>query len=166
MRTAGVFGDISTDAAYRLRRWIGSVEISVRSHTLRDISIDDARLRDHARVRQVDFEDAIHAGQADDDPFVYRQRTAAQPRARSARDKRNPFAMADLHNRLHFSRRSRKQNGLRQNPKVRQPGAFVGVQLWGFGAQSRAYEGTELIEDPGFHGILLAPRDEPGGQFQ
>ena len=62
MCAARVLRHISADAAHRLRRRIGSVEVAMRSHTLRNIGVDDARLHDHARIRQVHFQDAIHAG--------------------------------------------------------------------------------------------------------
>jgi len=62
MRAARVLRDISADAAHRLRRRIGSVEITMRSNALRHVSIDHAGFRDHARIRQIYFEDAVHAG--------------------------------------------------------------------------------------------------------
>src|SRR6202041_2489950 len=51
MRAARIFGDVSADAAHRLRRWIGRVEILVRQNAAGDIEIYYAGLDDDACIR-------------------------------------------------------------------------------------------------------------------
>ena len=74
---AGVFGDVAADAADGLRRGIGSVEIALREDARGDVEIDDAGFDDDAGVGEIDFEDAVHAREADDDAVFYGERAAA-----------------------------------------------------------------------------------------
>ena len=111
MRAAGVLGDVAADGADRLRRRVGRVEIAAGARRAGDVRIDDARLDDDARVGNVHFEDAVHARQADDDAALDRQRAAAQARARAARDKGKPVAVADAHDGLHLIRRAGQDHG-------------------------------------------------------
>jgi len=74
---AGVFGDVAADAADGLRGGVGGVEIVMRGDAVRDVEIDDAGLDDDASVGEIDFEDAVHAREADDDAVFYGERTAA-----------------------------------------------------------------------------------------
>ena len=143
-----ILGHIAADRAYRLRRGIGGVEVIRRRTRAVTSEIDDARLDDDAPIGQVHFEDAVHARQADDDAVGDGQRAAAQPRSRSARNKRNPLAMADAHDRLHLLRRSRQEHGARHHAEVCQAVAFIGMQIDGEGKQS-ALPGnrTQLLED-------------------
>ena len=67
VRAAGVLRHVAADAAHRLRGWIGSIKETVGSNPLRDVRVDHARLDHYARVREVNFQDAVHARQADDD---------------------------------------------------------------------------------------------------
>jgi hypothetical protein len=50
------------------------------------------------------------------------------------------------------------KNCLRHDAEVRQPIAFIGVQLGSFGNQTPANDRAELAEDTRFHGVLLARR--------
>ena len=77
MCAAGIFRDVSANAADRLRGRIGGVEIISRRNASGDVKIDDPRFDDHAGVREIDFQDTIHSRQADDDPVFNRKRTAA-----------------------------------------------------------------------------------------
>jgi len=61
-----------------LRRRIRRGEILVRLDAAGHIEIDHAGFDDYARVRQVHFQNAIHAREADDHTVFNRQRTAAQ----------------------------------------------------------------------------------------
>jgi hypothetical protein len=74
---AGVFGDVATDATDGLRRGIGGVEIALRRDAGGDVEIDDAWLDDDASVGEIDFEDAVHAREADDDAVFHGERAAA-----------------------------------------------------------------------------------------
>ena len=77
MRAAGIFRDVSADAADRLRRRIGRVEIFLRRDASGNVEIDDPRFDDHACVREIDFEDTIHSRQANDNPVFNGERAAA-----------------------------------------------------------------------------------------
>lgn len=77
MGAARVFGYVAADAADGLRRGIGSVEIALREDARGDVEIDDAGFDDHAGVGEIDFEDAVHAREADDDAVFYGERAAA-----------------------------------------------------------------------------------------
>ncbi len=77
MRAACVFGHVAADAAHRLRGRVGRIEIAGGSDPSGHVQVDDAGLDDHARVGEVNFKNAIHARQADDDAISNRQRPAA-----------------------------------------------------------------------------------------
>src|SRR5208282_2087534 len=81
-------------------------------------------------------------------------RTTAQPRARTPGHKRDLFVTTDADDGLHFRGGLGQQNRQRHDAKIGQPVAFIGVQLAGFGNQTPANNGAELIEDTRFHGVL------------
>ena len=109
MRAAGIFGDVAADAADRLRGGIGRVEIALRLDAAGDVQIDDAGLDDDAGVGEIDFEDAVHAREADDDAVFDGQRAAAQAGAGAARDEGDLFAMADADDGLDLCGGSREE---------------------------------------------------------
>ncbi len=74
---AGVFGNVAADAADGLRGGIGRVEIALREDARGDVEIDHAGLDDDAGIGEIDFEDAVHAGETDDDAVFYGERAAA-----------------------------------------------------------------------------------------
>ena len=76
MRTARVFRYVAADGAGLLAGRIGRVEISVALHGLRDFEIHHARLHHRAFIRQIDFENPVHARERD---------RPCRPRARSRR---------------------------------------------------------------------------------
>lgn len=78
MCAARIFRDVSADRTNRLRRRIRRVEIILVSDTGSDVQIDDAGFDGNPRIWQIDFQNAIHARQADDDPVLDRQSPAAQ----------------------------------------------------------------------------------------
>src|SRR5208282_6797732 len=81
-------------------------------------------------------------------------RTTAQPRARTPGHKRDLFVTTDADDGLHFRGGLGQQNRQRHNAKIGQPVALIGVQLAGFGNQTPANNGAELIEDARFHAVL------------
>ena len=111
MRTASVFRDISANTAYRLRRWVGRVEIFIRLHAAGNIQVEDAGLDHHARILQIHFQNAVHARQTDDDSVFHGKRPAAQSCPRATRDEGDPFAVTDAHDGLHLWRVRGKQHG-------------------------------------------------------
>src|SRR2546427_13231096 len=86
MRAAGFFRDVAADAADGLGRRVRRIEVFLRLDASGDIQIDDARFDDDARIRKIDFEDTIHAREADYNSVFDGKRAAAQARARPARD--------------------------------------------------------------------------------
>src|SRR3984885_8248697 len=131
MRAAGIFGNIAADAAHRLRRRIGRVEIFLRQNAAGDIEIYYAWFDDDARIRNIDFENAIHSRQADHDSIFDGKRAAAEACARTARNERDFFGVAEFQKRLDLSRVFRKQNAKRHHAKIRESVAFVGAQFFG-----------------------------------
>ena len=104
MRPAGIFGDVSTDAADRLRGRIGSVEIFLLRDAPGDVQIDDPGFDNHASIREINFKDTIHPRQADDDTVFNGERPAAQACARSARNERDSFTVANSNDCLNLFR--------------------------------------------------------------
>src|SRR3984885_11446270 len=96
MRAAGIFGNIAADAAHRLRRRVGRVEIFLWQNAAGDIEIYYAWFDDDARIGDVDFENAIHPRQADHDSIFDRERTAAESGARTARDEWGFIGVAEF----------------------------------------------------------------------
>jgi len=74
---ARVFGDVAANAADGLRGRIGGVEIALRLDAGGHVEIDDAGLDDDSGVGKIDFEDAVHAREADDDAVFDRERATA-----------------------------------------------------------------------------------------
>ena len=66
--------------------------------------IDHARLDHGDALRGIEPQNAIEPVQRDDDAACDRQRTARQARAAAARDERQPFRVAEAHQRDHFLR--------------------------------------------------------------
>ena len=102
VRAAGVLGDVAADRADHLARWIGRVVAAERRDAAGDLEIRHARLRDDAKVRNVDLEDTIHFRKADEDAVGGRQRAARQARATSPRDEWHAFAMTEPYDSLDF----------------------------------------------------------------
>src|SRR5262249_1039423 len=113
MRTAGVLRDIAADGAGALARRIRRVEVALRLDCQRDIQVDDAWLHDGALVREVDFENPVHAREADGDTAGAGNRAAAQARARAAADDGDLVLAGDLDDRHHVLGRARKHYHLR-----------------------------------------------------
>jgi hypothetical protein len=149
---AGVFGDIAADAADGLRGGIGGVEIVMRGDAVGDVEIDDAGLDDDAGVGEIDFEDAVHAGEADDDAIGYGERAAAQAGAGAAGNEGNAFAMAEAEDGLHFLRRRGEKDGLGHGTEIGEGVSVVGVELLGGSDDGAgAGDGAEFGEEGGVH---------------
>ena len=118
MRAAGIFGDVAADAARGLRRGIGGVEIALREDAGGDVEIDDAGLDDDAGVGEIDFEDAVHAREADDDAVFDGERAAAEAGAGAAGDEGSFFAMAEAENGLDFGGGVGEEDGLGHGAEV------------------------------------------------
>ena len=110
MGSSGVLGDVAADRADLLAGGVGSVEESVRGDGLRDREVGHARLDGDARAFQVDFEDAVHARERDDDPLGDGEGAAGKARSRSAGDEGDAVARAEVDDGLNLRRARRKSD--------------------------------------------------------
>lgn len=157
---AGIFRDVAAYAADGLRRRIGGVEKIVRLDAGSDVEIDDTGFDDDAGVGDVNFEDAIHAGEADDDAVIDRERTAAEAGAGTASDERNVFAMAEAEDGLDLVAGGGEEDGGWEDAEVGEGVAFVGVEFFGRRDEGvRAEDGAELFEEVCLHGGLPSEKD-------
>ena len=82
--SAGIFGDVAADGAGALAGGIGRIEIAAALDRQRDIEIDHAGLHYRALVFEIDFEDAVHAGEGDHEAAFARNRAAGESGAGAA----------------------------------------------------------------------------------
>ena len=154
MRAAGIFRDVAADAARGLRRGIGRVEIALRENARGDVKIDDAGLDGDASVREIDFEDAVHARETDDDAVFYGERAAAEAGAGASRYEGNFFAMAEAKDGLDFGGGVGEKHGAGHGAEIGEGVAFVGVELVGGSDEmAGADDLAEFGEQGGVHGI-------------
>jgi hypothetical protein len=113
VRSAGILRHIAANRAGLLARGIGGIEELLILDRQRDVEIDDARLHHRAFVGEVEFEDAVHARERDNDPALARDRSAAQARARAAPHHRNAVIARQLHDRRDVARRPGKDDHVR-----------------------------------------------------
>src|SRR4051812_32194794 len=124
-----VLRDVAPDRADLLTGGIGRVVITERRDLPGDLEVGHAGLDDDATVWNVDRQDAIEPGQADDDATGHRQRAAGQSGAVTTGDEWNALARAQPDNALHLFCRLRQHHdrwSLAQMPKRI---ALVGEQL-------------------------------------
>src|SRR5215472_4582445 len=161
MRAAGIFRDVTADAANRLRGRIRRVEVFLRLDSPRYIKIDDAGFDDDARVGDINFQDAIHAREAEDDTAFNRQRASTEASAGATRDEGNLFAVANADDGLDLYCRRGKQHGAREHAEIRQAVTFVSVEFLRRGDHAvLADDGAEFVEDAGVHRRELTSRDK------
>ena len=82
--SAGIFGDVAADGAGALAGGIGRIEIAAALDRHGDIQIDHARLYYRALVFEIQFEDAVHAGEGDHESAFARNRAAGKSGAGAA----------------------------------------------------------------------------------
>ena len=99
MRAAGVHADVAADRAGELRGRVGRVEEPVRRHGFGNGEIGDARLDPRVAVGEVDLENAVHLGEAEDDRVLLRDRAAGQRSAGAARHDVDAGVAAEPHDR-------------------------------------------------------------------
>ena len=118
MRAAGVFGDVAADAARGLRGRIGGVEIALGEDASGDVEIEDAGLDGDAGVGEIDFEDAVHAREADDDAVFHGERAAAEAGAGAAGYEGDVFAMAEAEDGLDLGGGGGEEDGLGHGAEI------------------------------------------------
>lgn len=112
---------------------------------LSDVRIDNARFDNNALIREVSFENAIHARETDDDAALGRKSAAAEAGASSAADEGNLVAGTEFHDGLYLLRGARQNNSAGENAEVGQAIAFIRLQLALLGNQAiRADDGLQL----------------------
>ncbi len=97
MRSAGILGHVAADGAGLLAGGIGCEVKPEMRHMLGELQIDHARLHDGALVLDVDFQNAVHAGEGDHDAARLRDRAAAQSGAGAARHDGNASSRSHSH---------------------------------------------------------------------
>src|SRR5262249_22731362 len=139
---------------------VGCIEKPVRSNSLRYLQVDHAGLHDYPSIDQVHFKDTVHASQANHHPVFDRQCAPAQSRTRTARYKRNAFAMAHSDDPLDLFSGAGKQDRLGNNAEIRKPVTFVGRQFFLRRDQTAiSSDGAELLKDAGVHEYLVWAAD-------
>ena len=86
MRSARIFGYIPANGAGALARWIRREKVAKWLHCKRDIEIHYAGLNVAPLVRDIDLEDAVHAGEGDHHAAGTSDSAATQSGSRTAAD--------------------------------------------------------------------------------
>ena len=86
---ACIFGDVAPDSASALAGGVGRVEVVGGIDGGRDVEVDDAGLQHGAFVFEIDFENAIHAREGDDDTAFARDGASGESGAGAAAGKGN-----------------------------------------------------------------------------
>src|SRR5262245_53102356 len=145
MRAAGVLRDVAADGAGALARRIRRVKITLRLDGQRDIQVHDAGLHYGALVGEVDFENPVHAREADGDAAGSGNRAAAQAGAGAAAYDGDSVLAGNLDDRDHVLRRPRKHDHLRTG-LVDTAVVFVQQQVFGpVQVSARAEQIRELL---------------------
>src|SRR5215212_7828905 len=97
MGAAGIFGDVAADGASFLAGWIRREKEPMAERFLGELEIDHARFNQRGAVFAVDFEDAVHPRQADDDPALLRHRATGETGPGAARDDRQTSLASQSH---------------------------------------------------------------------
>ncbi len=156
--SAGVFGDVAADGADGLGAGVGRVEEAVWGDGGGDVGVDDAGLDGDLLVGEVDVEDAVHAGEADDDGAGGGKRSAAESGAGSAGDEGDVVLRADADDGLDLLGAAREDDGGGRDAEGGEAVALVGLELVGRGDEAGLARvgvgagvegGAEIVEDGG-----------------
>src|SRR3954470_16432738 len=157
MCAAGVLRDVAADRADLLTGGVGRVVITERRDLPGDLEVGHAGIDDHAAVWNVDRQDAIEPGKADDDAAGHRQCAAGQPGAVTPGNEWDALARAQPDDPLHLFRRVRQHHDrwhLAQMPKRI---ALIGEQLQRLVQDAfRTADPAQLFEDRVGHGCCDA----------
>ena len=93
------------------------------------MGVDDARLDYDPLIGDVDFQNVIHAGEADHDTALCGQRTATESGSRSARDEGNPVLGTHSNDGLNLLGGSGKDDRARYGAEVCKAIALVSLEL-------------------------------------
>ncbi len=170
MRASGVFANVAADGAGSLAGGIGRVEISPRIDGHRNVEVHHARLDHRALIGQIDFDNAIHARERNDDSARARDRSAGKASAGAASDHRHSTLMREFHDGDNLFGRLRKHDQIGPG-LIDAAVVFVERQVFGFvkiparaedffygrtGATSRLQHAPDAREKLGVHPVLIA----------
>src|SRR5271154_5481746 len=113
MRAAGILSDVAPNGAGFLTGWIGREIKTGMVDSAREIEIDDARLYDRALIFNVEFKDAVHAGEGDDEPAEASERPAGQAGSRATPNNRHLVVHRKRNNLGDFISAARKGDDVR-----------------------------------------------------
>jgi len=117
-----------------------------------DVGVDDSGFDDDALVGDVDFEDAVHTGEADDDAACGRKRAAAESGSGAAGDEGDAVLRADANDGLDLLGAAREDHGGGKGAEVGEAVTLVGLELGGFGDEAGGLAGVACV-DCGAEGI-------------
>jgi len=143
VRAAGVFGDVAADGAGSLAGGIGREVESGVGDGGGQIGIDDAGLDDGALIFDVEFDNAIHAREGNDDAAVARERAAGESRASPASDDGNVMAIGDFDDANDVGSVAGKDDAIGARDF---DGAVVFVEQQVFRAAEDVFAGEKMLE--------------------
>src|SRR5215207_334199 len=172
VNAAAVLREVPANGGDDLARRVGGAVVAVVGRLLRDPDVDDAGLDDNPLVRDAHNEDLAHPGENDEDPRLYRQSPAGEPRARAPRHERDALVVARPDDPLHLLRGLGQNHELRDDPVVHEAVALVGAELLALGDDAlrpqdrlhRPYEPVSLHVRLLPRGALPSPRPLRGGR--
>ena len=97
-RTAGVGGNVSSDAAVRAVSRVGRIIQPIVLDSVLQLGRDDPRLNHGDEVTPADFPDALHPGQTECDTAMHRHAAADVALPRAARGHRDAVPIGELEN--------------------------------------------------------------------
>ena len=156
VRTAGIFGDVSADGACFLAGGIGREMQSCMGDGERKIGVHDTGLDDGELVFDVDFEDAIHAREGDDDAAIAGERASGEAGAGAASNDGSFVAFGELDD-LHDVGGAARENDALRAGKFDGAVVFVEEQVFRTGKNVVAHEERlQVADETLIHGRLDA----------
>ena len=129
VRPTRIFGDVATNGAGGLARWVGCVVQTVRGRGARQRRVHRARLDDRAAILGIDGNDAAQPVEADDDGVALGERATGEPGTRAARHKGDALLGQRPDDRDQLLARLRKDGQCGSLPVERQPVGAVRDEL-------------------------------------
>jgi len=154
-RAAGVRGDVASELAFLEARGIGRIKEAELTRLRLKISRDDAGLHHADAVDGIDFENAVHPRERDDDAVLLRHASADVAATRAARCDGNFALVRKAEQRRDLFGLARKKNSLRK--RAGEPG-IPGVRGERFGVGCDNAFGKkrgEGVEPGSGHGVRI-----------
>jgi hypothetical protein len=113
MRPARILADVTANSARFLARRIRDKVQTVRGNLVTEMQVDDTRLDDGAKAVDVDLENVVHLGKANQDPAIDGNRSATEAGAGATSGEGLAFANAQSRQVSDLRRGRRKNDRLR-----------------------------------------------------